>query len=110
MDHINELPRLIRGIGYIFAPLRAGKILKQMQYEDLKKRAVYFVVYAAAGRTDDARIIALKIIKWDRFSNAPAVLRQTAESTLGGKSAEFLQALNIPEITNAAPPPKQDEN
>jgi len=105
LDDIKEAPVVMRGIVraiFFITPLPTGKLFKQQQFRLLQKRAVYFAVYAGAGRTDDARVIAQKIIKWDRFSNAPLVLRKVAESVMGDKTDEFLRALNIPEITNAA--------
>ncbi|MDR1009536.1 MAG: thioredoxin family protein [Opitutaceae bacterium] len=100
MNNINEIPRVARGIIHVLAPSRGSAIIRHYQFQALQKRAMYFAVYAGAGRTDDARIIAKKIIKWDRFSNAPDVLRKTAQATLGAKSDTFLQALDIPAIHN----------
>jgi hypothetical protein len=100
MNNINEIPLGARGIIHVLAPSRGSVIIRHYQFQALQKRAMYFAVYAGAGRMDDARIIAKKIIKWNRFSNAPEVLRKTAQATLGAKSDAFLQALDIPAIHN----------
>jgi nucleotide-binding universal stress UspA family protein len=101
MDKNAEPPMFVRGIMRTIIPSRAGKLLQEHQSNLLEERALFFATYAAAGRADDARIIAQNIIKWDRFSNAPEVLRKASETVLGDKTNEFLQTLQLASLINA---------